>query len=114
MPSKILRIATQGEFSMLEVSIYHSKGRGIVASATPGDIVNRGSYQSVITSPFDGVGKLIKPLARFSQKQLDMIDFTEDIVKQLVEYVADKNHLLIKTDENGAWLMAEPTTERAF
>lgn len=88
-----------GEGKVLRTEIYYSLGgfnafthdqepRGYYFSVTPAEICPSGM---VSMRAFSGVKTLIEPSKRFSQKKLDGLLVSDELITDLVEDVAVKN-----------------------
>lgn len=88
----------------IEIEVYYSKGgmnyftsrneqRGIYVSVSP--VTRR--ENSVSYTAFTGIKKLIKPMARFSQKVLNETSVEATELNSLIEHVCQQNGIELKS-----------------
>lgn len=103
---KYLEVA-KGDATHLKVELYYTKGgmnyftgkteaRGIFLSVTPVKRSTDGKYASESYTAFTGIKKHVLDMARFNQKKFDAFVVDPAIEKQLIDYVCEKNGIILK------------------
>jgi capsule polysaccharide modification protein KpsS len=70
--------------------------RGIYLSVTPLNVSSGDGYSTVSYTAFSGIKKLVRPMKRFSQKQFDNFEPSDEDVKQLVDHVTNSNSIKLE------------------
>lgn len=102
----IAELKTTKENTILRVEIYYKVGgsnlftykiekRGYYVSVSPLKVELGDGYRIESSTMFSGVKQLIKEAARFSQKELDGLTVSAEIVQSLITHVTTKNGLTL-------------------
>ncbi|MEA1972389.1 MAG: hypothetical protein U9N34_03720 [Candidatus Cloacimonadota bacterium] len=100
---KELKIDESDKFTHIVIKIYYDKGgmnyfstreerRGLYLSVTP--IKREGHWTSY--RGFSGTKMLVKPMKRYSRKQLDNFEPNQEDIDRILENVLNKNNLTTK------------------
>jgi hypothetical protein len=98
---------TSGDANVVRVQLTYNKGgfnlwtykeeeRGLYLSVSPLRIEHGDGYITTSYTGFSGIKQLVKPLKRFSQKQLDTFEPEQETIDTLVNHVISKNLLTIE------------------
>lgn len=80
---------------------YKQESKGLYLAAMPVIVEDHGSHQTELITAFSGIKQLVKPINRFSQKQLVSFTPTEEQLTTLVSHVLSKGSLdLLGSDED--------------
>jgi hypothetical protein len=92
----IIKVEVYFNAGGMNFGTYETEAKGLYLAAKPVVIEDHGSFQSESSMAFSGIKQLVKPINRFSQKQLDCFNASEEQLITIVAHVVDKGSLTLQ------------------